>query len=605
MRRSRAFALRLIVLPALLAPLSGSHLPLIQSTPKPKEVIKGIVHYERRGLSAAPPVGFVTGVMVGGAAAVASQRAMKGFFKILAGASALTGRSSMREMNDFLRSTDQIDMSGWPVKAEYGADAFFTLEEGKDGVFQLKDGSVDWSARNNTRIELAGEGGNVHIFHDKANGQGSSPLTPERSSITLRTEGKGKDLTFTLDMDISHVMPYDGSGLWSAMGGLSVMRVEERAGTQQWHMSFLGQEHTDPPIPGEPGQGGFGYTRTGPLNSVSRGREVWLNLFDSPERIEYELFLNCDASIKEPAADAPLIFDDKSPARLENKARAEARPAPWARDLKWKLPAVEGSETEPAEDERTGAEFPFGYKGMPERNKDFGKRNIEASFASARNRSASCRNPEPQPVRFFFPRDAENNPGSPNAPNWFHYWKQTPAALGHETAIHYQPDVSKCTSEQTDRGGKTVQTRDFGYYPFNSFAEYIYVCDLRPSGFKTALLFGGAKVDGIDVFGVTVIHEWKHKTNFETWWKRGYSTREDGDEDRIPDDKEESVTPPAFLTSIPGAPAKFDPIKYDTFGHGWGDEHYLAYAEELNWKVGSADSEDWSCPGHQAGKTCP
>ncbi|MBA3346216.1 MAG: hypothetical protein H0T44_13135, partial [Gemmatimonadales bacterium] len=151
------------------------------------------------------------------------------------------------DMHDFLRSTDQIDMSGWPVKAEYGADAFFTLDEGKEGVFQLKDGSVTWSTRNDTRVELNGGDGNIHILHDKASGQGSSRLTPELSSITLVTEGKGKDATFTLNLDVAHPMPYDANALWSMMGGLAVLRIEEHSGTQQSHMTMFGQAYSEPP----------------------------------------------------------------------------------------------------------------------------------------------------------------------------------------------------------------------------------------------------------------------------------------------------------------------------------------------------------------------
>jgi hypothetical protein len=603
MHRSRTLVMRLVIA-ALLVPLAGSYLLFAQAKPKPKPVIKGLVRYERRGLAAAPPTGIVTGFMVGGASMIASQRAMKGFFKILAGASALTGKSSMKEMNDFLRSTDQIDMSGLPVQAEYGADAFFTLEGDKDGVFHLKDGGVTWITRNNTRIELHGKDGNTHIFHDKANGQGSSPLSPDRSSITLRTEGKGKDITFALAMDVDHVMPYDASALWSAMGGLAVIRIEEHAGTQRWHMNVLGQDYSEPPQPGEPSGGGFGYSRTGPLDSVAQGREVWLNLLDSPERIEYELFLECEASIEEPVADAPLVFDAASPARLEKKARAQVKPEFWSRDLTWKLPDVQGSRIEPKGDERSGADLSFTYEGMPDKNADFGKRDIQASFGSTRSKSIGCNDPKPRPVRFFFSRAADNNPGSPKAPNWFHYWKQTPAALGHSAAIRYQPKTEKCSSETVNAAGSPVKSYTFGYYSWGTFSDYIYICDLAPVGFKSALLFGGAQADGIDLFGVTVIHEWQHKTDFETWWKRGYSTYDDGDKDLIPNAVEAKVKPPKFLTGIPKAPASFDPDKYDTFGYGFGDEHYLAYAAELDWKMGSADSEDWSCPGHQAGSSC-
>ncbi|HEX6408800.1 MAG TPA: hypothetical protein VFZ90_16555 [Gemmatimonadales bacterium] len=604
----RAAALCLLIPPLLLAGARPAEV-----TPRPQRtgppIIHGIIHYERRGVSAAPTPGILTAWLVGGAAALASQRALRGFIKAmslaasLGGKSSLGGASSIKDVNDFMRSTVNVDLSGLPVKAEYGADVSFTLEGDKNGVFQLREGYIKWSVRNNTRLELSKDG-NTHIFHDQATGQGSAPLTPDRSSITLRTEGKGKDIRFLLDVDIKHPMPTEGSALWSAMSGLNVLRITEHAGTEQWHMNVLGQQHDDPPHHGLPGDGGFGYYRSGPLDSVASGREVWLNLMDSPERIEYQLFLDCSATIIEPQPDARLVFNSATPARVEKKAKAEARPEPWGPDLRWTLPQVEDSRSQPTGDELSGAELPFSYEGLPRKNSDLGSKNIEAAFGTSRTRGVACTDPEPRPVRFFFSREADNNPLTPRAPNWFQYWKQTPAALGHESAIRYQPKVEACTSATVDEKGVTRQGRDFGYYPWNTFAEYIYVCDLKPAGFKTQLLFGGGSADGIDVFGVTVIHEWRHKTDFETWWKRGYSTRDDPDKDLIPNAEEPKVKPPPFLTGIKNAPAAFDTTKFDTFGYGYGDEHYLAYAEELNWDMGSADREDWSCPGHQAGQRC-
>ncbi|MBA3258214.1 MAG: hypothetical protein H0T68_01955, partial [Gemmatimonadales bacterium] len=121
MHRARPLLVRLTVFAAVIAPVLAFASIAAQSPAEPKSIIKGVVRYERRGVSGAPPTGIVTGVMMGGATAVGMQRAVKGVLGLLAGAAALTGNPSITEMNDFLRSTDQIDMSGWPVKAEYGA----------------------------------------------------------------------------------------------------------------------------------------------------------------------------------------------------------------------------------------------------------------------------------------------------------------------------------------------------------------------------------------------------------------------------------------------------------------------------------------------------
>jgi hypothetical protein len=44
---------------------------------------------------------------------------------------------------------------------------------------------------------------------------------------------------------------------------------------------------------------------------------------------------------------------------------------------------------------------------------------------------------------------------------------------------------------------------------------------------------------------------------------------------------------------------RFSPNAWDSFGYEMSDEHYFAYAAEFGWTVGSAKSEDWSCPGQQ------
>lgn len=601
MRRSRSLVTRLGVLAALLAPFLGSYLLFAQSSQNSKPVIKGLVRYERRGVAAAPPTGIVTAVMMGGASAVASHRSVRGFLKILAGASAITGRSSTGDLHDFLRSTDQIDMSGWPVKAEYGADAFFTLDEGKDGVFQLKDGSVTWSTRNDTRIELGGGGDNVHIFHDQASGQGSSPLTPEMSSVRLVSEGKGKDATFTLDLDIGHPMPYDATALWSMMGGLAVIRLEERAGTQQSHMTMFGQAYSEPPVPGEPSRGFFGYSRHGPLDSVAQGREVWLNLLDSPERIEYELFLDCTAEIENPIENDELVFNDEQPGKIEEYAQADVTPGVWGPAVRWSFPQLKGAKIKPTPEEAAGDSLRYSYTGLPEKNSDFKFGDFETRFESSQASNAGCQG-QTRPVVFFFSREAANNPGkavpppgttrSEPDPNWFYYWLQTKAAQGHAQAIRYGAGTDRC------------QPGDYGVYRLET--SYIVICDLAKRGFTSFSYLGlgpDRKYHGIDAFGVTVRHEWQHYLDYQRFWDARFGRYVEGldkDGDRIPDRLEapDSLEPPPPLNQ---KLKHFNPNVFDSALKGLGDEHTFAWAAEYDYAVGTADAEDWSCKGgHQA-----
>ena len=600
--------MRLSVFAALAVPCAGSYLLFAQADQETKPVIKGLVRYERRGVSAAPPTGIITAVMIGGASAVASNRAVRGFFKMLAGASALTGRSSMGDMHDFLRSTDQIDMSGWPVKAEYGADAFFTLDEGKDGLFQLKEGNVTWSTRNDTRVELDGGDGNIHILHDKAAGQGSSPLTPEMSSITLETEGKGKDATFTLNLDVGHPMPYDANALWSMMGGLAVLRIEEHSGTQQSHMTMFGQAYSEPPIPGQPSQGFFGYWRQGPLDSVARGREVWLNLVDSPERIEYELFLDCTAEIEQPIENDELVFNDEQPGKIEEYAQADVTPGIWGPSVRWSFPEIKDAKVEPTPENAAGDSLRYSYTGLPEKNSDFKFGDFVTRFESSQASSAGCQG-QTRPVAFFFSREAANNPGRPalppNAnrsgpdPNWFYYWLQTKAAQGHAKQIRY--------SDGTDRnsdGTLRCEPGDYGVY--RPETDYIVICNLAKNGFKS-FSYPGLGPDrenhGIDAFGVTVRHEWQHYMDYRRFWHARFGRYVEGldkDGDKIPDRLEapDSLEPPAPLNK---RVKHFNPLVFDSALRGLGDEHTFAWAAEYEYPAGVADTEDWSCEGgHQA-----
>jgi hypothetical protein len=596
--------LRLVVLPLLLLPLVGAD--HAQSKPDPKPIIRGILRYERRGVSAAPPTGLVTGVFVGAAAGVGSQRAVKGFFKAMSGAAALSGKSSTKDIHDLLRSTDNLDMSGWPVKAEYGADVSFTLEEGKDGVFQLKEGSVSWSTRNDTKIVLEGKDGNTHIFHDVARGQGSSALTPENSSITLRTEGKGKDATVTLDIDVKHTMPYDANALWSAMGGLSVLRIEEHAGTQQWHMNVLGQQYDEPPKSGEPSSGGFGYSRTTVLDSISRGREVWLNMYDSPERIEYQLFADCTAEIKRPIENDELAFDDKRPGKIEQYAKSEVIPDTWASAVRWVFPEIKGSKLEPAPEKAKGDSVPYTYTGLPDQNADFKFGDFVTDFDSKQATAAGCKG-EKRPAAFFFSREANNNPGKPALPpgssrstpdpNWFYYWLQTKAAQGHAAQIRYSDGSDMARGELRCQPGG-----DYGVYLPET--DYITVCNLAKVGFASRSYPGLGPVrnfHGIDVFGVTIRHEWQHFLDYRQWWGNPYGRYIDAfdkDGDKLPDKLEDSIVPPSPLNK---RVAHFNPLVFDSALEGLGDEHTFAWAAEHEYPVGTADAEDWSCEGgHQA-----
>jgi hypothetical protein len=177
----------------------------------------------------------------------------------------------------------------------------------------------------------------------------------------------------------------------------------------------------------------------------------------------------------------------------------------------------------------------------------------------------------------LFPRDASNNPDG-NVPNWFYYWRQTSAAQGRGDRLGYDPAC----------------THAYGYYaglndPVR--AEYIYIC----RGMQTAMDFRDYNIvtkrrtEGIDVFAVTVTHEWTHLTDFRDWWGQPptYDAARDKDGDLVPDDRE--------------AGYGLDPNLKDTHGNLGRDCELTALRSENNWRVGTANGEDFAHPGKRSG----
>jgi hypothetical protein len=219
----------------------------------------------------------------------------------------------------------------------------------------------------------------------------------------------------------------------------------------------------------------------------------------------------------------------------------------------------------------------------------------------------------------LFSREATNHPGesakaSANAteqtpdPNWFFYWKQTKAANGQASLIRYGGQAKGCTEPKTVRkGGEAVTIHEpiaVGYY--DPGAKFIVLCDFGMVNFMNGFpaqegVVGREYFEGIDLFGSVVRHELKHKSNYEAWWPKGYDPSLDTDGDMIPDKVEPTLAvPKSVATKI----KHFDPNKFNSFGYKMEDEHYLAWDAGMSWSEGSADPEDWSCPGHQAFGNC-
>ena len=553
-------------------------------TPRPQ--LQGLLRYKVRGPTAIQG-GFLSSFLGGTVGGALLMERLTNALRIFAGAKGLSNNPGSKEVNDFLRQGSKIpiDVASLPFYASLDVDLVFTLEPDDKGNYHLVSGTAKWTAGTKADVRIA-DGDNVQHFIDNYAGDGTAVLDTSTSSITItageRPAGKNQRRPYTLDVNVGFPMVVNGNSMWSALSGHAVMRVQDRGGTRQYTMQMLGMGGTEPPEPITP-HGGFAvYTRTAPLGDLLSGRETYQDLMDSGVFVEYELYPSCEAEILAPEPDEMLVFDELSPGRIDRDARARVLPNLWRDFVEWELPYLEGTRSEPDPVDMVGDSLPYLYERLPPKNSTLGDRFFRAKLASGPASRGNCKSPEPQHVRFLFPREARNSASGPYVPNWFHYWTQTKAAQGHASVVEYGGNGPSC------------EPKDRGYYKLGQ--EFIFVCDLSQDDFKKYNTVAGISFEGIDEFASVVLHEWTHKVHYNQWWKPrgGYKPELDADSDRIPDSMEADS-----LEHV------FDPLDWDTWNSGYSDEHVLVYLAEEAWAKGSADREDWACPGRQSGNKCP
>jgi len=205
----------------------------------------------------------------------------------------------------------------------------------------------------------------------------------------------------------------------------------------------------------------------------------------------------------------------------------------------------------------------FRYTGLPDSNNQFGVKYLKASLVDYDVAESVM-------VKVFFPKYATNNP-SDTLPNWYYYWRQTPAGL--DSNIYSGP---KCIASWC------------GYYDFSDY--FYHVC---PAAAETdSARCDSTSVAHIDLFAMTCRHERQHQTDYDTWWRPiggyGQNRHLDADSDFVPS----SIEPSLGLDSL------------NKFSNPWGadsvsDFEYRGYNSECIWLRGSADQYDWSNPGRQ------
>jgi hypothetical protein len=295
-------------------------------------------------------------------------------------------------------------------------------------------------------------------------------------------------------------------------------------------------------------------------------------------------------------SDEYLLSDHSNKLTLELEARTI--PERYADTVEWTVPEIEGSSRTitPASTSSIpkGRKLNVVYKGLPEDNREFGRKTVKATL-----KVDSCKIEETREVQFFYPRDEKNNPEG-KYPNWFYYWRQTPAArpFGQNVRIAYQCEGipgKEC---------KCLQRGVIGQYnPYYSGYKTINVCNLKtntwdPDTFYVELPAVKRSIPStlsgrnffsytyIDTFAVDVMHEYTHFNNFHTFWPQGWKESEDGDKDDIPDRLEKEM--------------KFRPDMKQTYWRDidiGGDEELLTLEATYDYQVGTFDEYDWGKPG--------
>ncbi len=297
-------------------------------------------------------------------------------------------------------------------------------------------------------------------------------------------------------------------------------------------------------------------------------------------------------TVTSPRQNQRFCYDRSFFGVLTLKLSARVTPSRYNNKIKWTIPDIPGARKAVHPTSATGPQVTVHYVGMPPDNSDFGPKTITASVDAE-----GCSATETRTVKIFFPLTASNNPQR-RFPNWFYYWKQTPAArpYGQQVRIEYGArNFNMCRYANVPAQ----------YTPGHAY-KTIHICDLSRLGPTFELVYprihrtwtpmykGMQTTHFIDSFGVAVIHEFFHWRVYHNW-KKG-RTYTDADNDGVPDHLEPGLNlrPDRQQTYLPVTLAR---IKYD--------EEWLAYETMRDYRDGTYKKYDWAYPGSQwpAGQT--
>ncbi|HLL52710.1 MAG TPA: hypothetical protein VK447_04130 [Myxococcaceae bacterium] len=297
---------------------------------------------------------------------------------------------------------------------------------------------------------------------------------------------------------------------------------------------------------------------------------------------------------------ADYLFDEGTPGKLEipfEKKGAWKDGQPADDEVTWD---ISNNGSGKLKQQKTGNTVKFVANGLFDTNGEFGERTVTAALEV---KDCRCEADEKK-VRLFYISEAKNNPNNKlqSMPNWAFYWAQTKAGqrLGTSDRVQF---VYRDTIPPPIIGDPP-EGQEFGRYePVN---DTLYVSQLA-NGTCCPPASGGAKNEGIDCFAVTVNHESRHREQLTEWWGPQLSRYpcfkdphclNDKDNDRVPDNVEVAAgcgvkAVPVIKSPVPTCPrmphhcGKMTDLEMDAYEHGW------------RWPTGTADKEDWGCPGKQ------
>ena len=252
-------------------------------------------------------------------------------------------------------------------------------------------------------------------------------------------------------------------------------------------------------------------------------------------------------------------------------------------DIRWTPPEIPDSRREQERFEKPAEDISgiaLNYTGTPQSNEGFGEYKIQATLDSAEQ----CTEPGKKTMRVFFERDGKDSPA--DEPNWYYYWFHTSAGQGLYEHASFD---------------RTCQKDTLGYYNAWVDPDRIYICE--GAQIKVVNEDWGVNYEGIDGFASTVKHEWQHKLDRDGWWgefdrkyrphsKWDYQAPEWNEYDRK---RREADSDSDHIPNW----ADDNPQDSDADDDGYKDVESSAYAAGKRWKRGSADKEDWACPGKQ------